>query len=168
MTNTPAELVEANLARMRFPVESEPMAEFVAALEPINTLADRAAGFIWRHRSERGGHVSLADATGDPLLMINLSVWRDYQALHEFTYRSAHMRYVRRRGEWFTKIETPATVLWWIRSGEHPTPQDALARLQYLRRYGPTPRAFTVRTRFDSTGRRETRPRCNSVPARLR
>lgn len=160
MTNPrPAELAQANLARMRFPLESEPMAAFVAALEPINLLADQTPGFIWRHRSETGAHISLADATGDPLLMINLSVWQSYQYLHEFIYRSAHMQYLRRRGEWFSNIETPATVLWWISSGDRPTPEQALVRLRYLRSYGPTPRAFTVRTRFDSTGRRETRPR---------
>jgi len=91
----PAQLAQANLARMRFPLDAEPMAEFVAALERINALADHAPGFIWRLRSDTGEHVSLADTTGDPLLIINLSLWHSYQHLHEFTYRSTHMHYLR-------------------------------------------------------------------------
>ena len=111
------------------------------------------------HRSGDGGHVSIADATGDPLLIINLSVWQTYQQLHDFTYRSAHMHYLRRRAEWFDKIETPATALWWVKAGHRPTPTEALTRLQHLRRYGPTPQAFTVRSRFDPRGHRETQVR---------
>jgi len=126
-------------------------------IESINALADQAPGFIWRLRSHPAEHVSLADTTGDPLLIINLSVWCSYQHLHEFTYRSTHMHYLRRRAEWFTRIETPATVLWWIKSGHLPTPDEALAHLQHLRRYGATPQAFTVRNRFDPAGRREMR-----------
>ena len=32
---------------------------------------------------------------------------------------------------------------------------DAVKRLRHLRRYGPTPQAFTVRRRFDPHGQRE-------------
>jgi hypothetical protein len=70
------QLAQVNLARMRFPLASPPMAEFAECRDRINALADRAPGFIWRHRDESGGHVNLADTTGDPLLIINLSVWQ--------------------------------------------------------------------------------------------
>jgi hypothetical protein len=152
-----AHLAQANLSRMRFPVAAEPMAEFAAALERINALAEHAPGFIWRYRSNAGEHISLLDATGDPLMIINLSVWHNYELLHDFTYRTAHMHYLRRRAEWFTRIEMPTTVLWWIESGHQPAPDEALRRLQHLRRYGPAPPAFTVRRRFDPTGRAEIR-----------
>jgi hypothetical protein len=45
-----------------------------------------------------------------------------------------------------------------------PTPADAMARLTYLRAHGPTPQAFTVRSRFDPAGRRERTGQL-SVPA---
>jgi uncharacterized protein DUF3291 len=151
------QLAQVNVARLRWPLDSEPMAEFVAALGRVNALADAAPGFIWRLHNADGGHVNAADATGDPLLLINLSVWQSYQHLHEFTYRSPHAHYLRRRSEWFDKLASPATALWWVVAGERPTPTEALARLRYLRRYGPTPRAFTVRTRFDPAGRLEIR-----------
>jgi len=149
------DLAQANLSRLRYPPDAPEAAEFIAALDRVNWLAERSRGFVWRHRAD-SGHISLADTTGDPLLIMNLSVWRSYQSLHEFIYRSAHGHYVRRRREWFDSIIQPSTVLWWLPAGSYPTPSEALARLEYLRRYGPTSRAFSLRTRFDPDGRRET------------
>jgi len=149
------DLAQANLSRLRYPPDAPEAAEFIAALDRVNWLAERSRGFVWRHRAD-SGHISLADTTGDPLLIINLSVWRSYQSLHWFIYRSAHGHYVRRRREWFDSIIQPSTVLWWLPAGSYPTPSEALAHLEFLRRYGPTSRAFSSRTRFDPDGRRET------------
>jgi heme-degrading monooxygenase HmoA len=148
-----AHLAQVNVARLRFPLDAPAASEFVAALDRINRLADESPGFVWRHRAEHG-HVSYAD---DPRLLLNLSVWESYPHLHAYVYRSAHGHYVRRRYEWFEPIRTPATALWWVPAGHEPTPDEALARLRYLRTYGPTARAFTVRSRFDPSGRPERR-----------
>ena len=128
------------------------MAEFVAALDGVNRLAERSPGFVWRHASGLG-HAGVTD--DDPLLVINVSVWRSYQSLHDFTYRTRHGHYVRRRREWFDRVPQPSTVLWWVDTGETPTPDEALARLRLLRRYGPQPQAFGVRSRFHPDGRPE-------------
>jgi uncharacterized protein DUF3291 len=143
-------LAQVNVARLRFPIDSPAAYEFVAALDRINRLADRAPGFVWRHRAPEG-HVSHA---GDPRMVLNLSVWESYEQLHSYVYRSEHGRYVRRRYQWFERIATPATALWWVPAGHQPTPAEALARLRHLRGHGPTPQAFTVRCRFDPSGRR--------------
>lgn len=150
----PAGLAQVNLARLRFPLDSAHLREFVAALDRINRLAERSPGFVWRHRTD-DGHVSVADAAGDRLTIINLSVWLSYEQLHSFVYRSAHGRYLRRRSEWFDRIRAPATALWWVPAGHEPAPTEAFARLQHLRTYGPTPQAFSVRCRFGPSGRRE-------------
>ncbi|HEY2764834.1 MAG TPA: DUF3291 domain-containing protein [Pseudonocardiaceae bacterium] len=155
MTTARNHLAQANLSRLRYPPDSPQVGEFIAALDRINRLAERSPGFVWRYATD-DGHVSLADTTGDPLLIINLSVWKSYQPLHHYIYRSAHGHYVRRRGEWFDRITQPSTVLWWVPAGTRPTPADALARLRQLRRHGPRPGAFTLRTRFDPAGHRET------------
>jgi Domain of unknown function (DUF3291) len=75
--------------------------------------------------------------------------------LHNFAYRSRHGHYLRRRGEWLTPLPWPTTALWWAKSDVRPIPAEAVARLQYLRRYGPSPQAFTVRHRYGSAGRPE-------------
>lgn len=142
------------MARLRHPPGDPRVAEFIEALRHINNLADQAPGFLWRHLAD-GGHLTVTD--DDPLTMLNLSVWSSYQPLHDFTYRGQHGHYLRRRHEWFEQVPPPTTVLWWIPVGTTPTPAQALARLAHLRRYGPTPQAFTVRIRFEPGGRPDRR-----------
>jgi hypothetical protein len=47
-------VAQANIALPVEPLTSARLAEFVAALEPINALADGAPGFIWRLQTEDG------------------------------------------------------------------------------------------------------------------
>jgi hypothetical protein len=152
------ELAQVNLARLRFPLDAPQSRGFVEAVDRINRLADAAAGFVWRYETGEV-HPSLS---GDPLTVINLSVWRSYADLHAFVYRSTHGHYVRRRDEWFDRIQTPATALWWVAPGHRPTPEQALARLKHLRTWGPTPQAFTVRTRFTASSERDENRRRRS------
>jgi Domain of unknown function (DUF3291) len=63
---------------------------------------------------------------------------------------------------WFAPTPQPSTALWWVAAGSRPTLDDALRRLTLLRTYGPTPKAFSLRRRFDPQGRpvvrRNSRP----------
>lgn len=147
-------LAQVNVARLRAPLDSREQQEFRGALALINMLAEEAPGFIWRH-SSGFGHLTGENLLGDPLTTINLSVWESYQHLHDFTYRSRHASYLRRRGNWFTPLPWPTTALWWLPAGQTPSPADAVARLRHLRSYGPTPQAFTVRRRFTPSGHLE-------------
>src|ERR1700749_1062048 len=47
-------LAQVNIARMREPLDSPLLAEFVAALDPVNAAADATPGFIWRRQTEDG------------------------------------------------------------------------------------------------------------------
>lgn len=144
-------LAQVNYARLRHPVDSPLVREFLAAVDDVERLAERSPGFVWRYRSP-GGHVNGAAVLGDPRAVVAVSVWADYASLHALVYRSRHGHFVRRRDEWFERVATPATALWWVPDGQWPTPEQAMARLAHLRRVGPTPRAFTVRTRFTPDG----------------
>lgn len=55
---------------------------------------------------------------------------------------------MRRRREWFERMEQRFLVLWWVQRGHVPTVAEALERLQRLRAGGPTPQAFTFRSAF--------------------
>jgi heme-degrading monooxygenase HmoA len=145
-------LAQANVARLRHPPNDPRSVEFIAALARVNHLAERSPGFVWRHTAPEG-HVNVAD--GDSLLVINLSVWRSYQDLHAFTYRSRHGHYVRRRREWSDRVAQPNTVLWWVATGSTPTVDEANTRLDLLRRYGSHLQAFSIRSRFHPDGRPE-------------
>jgi hypothetical protein len=151
-------LAQANVARQRAPLSSPEMGEFVVALDPVNRIAERAQGFVWRLRSaESHGATTLWE--GSSPILVNLSVWESYEALHAFIYRSPHGAYLRRRARWFTPMQSPTTVLWWVEAGERPGVEEALRRLRHLRAHGPSPQAFTLRRRFEPDGRPTTRRR---------
>jgi hypothetical protein len=56
--------------------------------------------------------------------------------------------YLRRRLEWFEKSPEPTTVLWWIQEGHIPGLDEAAEHLTQLRRNGPTPQGFDMKTIF--------------------
>jgi hypothetical protein len=117
-------------------------------LDAVNRIAEHSLGFVWRWRSsESHGATMLRD--GSHQLLVNLSVWESYEALHAFVYRSPHGADVRRRARWFEPVRQPSTVLWWIEAGQRPTVDEAPRRLCYLQAHGPSPQAFTLRRRFD-------------------
>ena len=147
-----AHLAQINVGRLLAPEGSPEVAEFVDALESINALAERSPGFVWRHVSPAGeGHLS-PGGEDDELFVVNLTVWESYAALHEFTYRSAHNGFLRRRLEWFEPRSGPVTAMWWLPEGEIPTVDQGLARLEHLRRHGPTPEAFSLMRQYDADG----------------
>ena len=140
-------LAQVNIARMAFPLDSAEMAEFVALLAPINALADASPGFVWRLQSEAGNATYLRPYDDDRILF-NMSVWTSLDALVEYVYRSGHAGTMRRRRQWFARMDSPSTALWWVPESHFPTVVEAKRRLEYLERHGPTPFAFTFRQHF--------------------
>lgn len=134
------DLAHLNIATLRESLQSPAMADFTAALDRINALADASAGFVWRWEEDR--EPAQPNPLGE-LTLINISVWRDVAALRAFVYRSAHARVMARRQDWFEPMAQPFVVLWWVARGSRPTVAEALARLGTLRASGPTPAAFT-------------------------
>jgi len=140
-------LAQCNIGRLRAPLDSPALAGFVAGLEPINRLADSTPGFVWRLETEDGDATSIRPFDDD-MLLINMSVWESMDALAAFVYRSAHRVVMRQRGQWFEKMADAYLVLWWIPAATVPTVAEAKARLDMLRRDGPTTEAFTFRSPF--------------------
>ena len=140
-------LAQLNVARARGPLDGPVMAEFMAALEPINGLGDASPGFVWRLQTDDGDATSLRPFDDDRMI-VNLTVWESVEALADFVFRTHHADYLRRRREWFERLAEPETVLWWVPAGTIPTVEEAIARLHHLRAHGPTAEAFTFRTRM--------------------
>ncbi len=148
MTDRPWHLAQLNVGRLVAPLESETLAGFVSALEPINALADDHPGFVWRLQTDAGDATSIRP-TEDDLFLINMSVWSSLETLRAFVYTTAHVQVLRQRRAWFEHLATSHMVLWWVPAGHIPTIDEALGRLDRLRQDGPTPTAFTFRAPFE-------------------
>jgi hypothetical protein len=140
-------LAQANIGRIRAPLEDPLMDGFRSQLDVINALADRTPGFVWRLQTEEGNAMGIRPVA-DERMAINMSVWESLDGLQTFVYRSAHVGPLRDRSQWFEPIEGPILVLWWIPVGQIPTVAEALERLQHLKERGPSPHAFTFRKPF--------------------
>ena len=137
-------VAQVNVARLRVPLDHPSSLAFVAGLEPINALADRSPGFVWRLQSEGGDATSLR-VFDDEMVIINLSVWESVDSLRAFVFSSDHADYLRRRSEWFERLAVASTALWWVVPGTTPTVDEATSRLEMVRTVGPTPASFTLR-----------------------
>ncbi|MET0461210.1 MAG: DUF3291 domain-containing protein [Ilumatobacteraceae bacterium] len=147
MTTPSWHFAELNVATLRQPLDHPDTAEFVGALDTINALAESSPGFVWRLVDESGQSSSYVRADDDPLFIVNLSVWESPELLHDYVYKTAHTPFLRRRREWFRRMEDAFLVCWWVPVGHRPSVDEALDRLDRLRRDGVTDDAFTLRDR---------------------
>ncbi|MEV6239302.1 DUF3291 domain-containing protein [Lentzea sp. NPDC051838] len=140
-------LAQANLTIGRFSFDHWRMRGFARRVDPINALAQQAPGFVWRPTSERMT-ADLERLGRDAMLeAFNLSVWESVEALWEFTFRGLHLEAVKLSEKWFDPA-TALDVMWWVPKGHQPTTEEGLAKLDQVRRDGPTQDAFTFRKRF--------------------
>lgn len=147
MTTTKWHLAQYNIARLVAPLDDPRLADFVSALDRINTLGDRSPGFVWRHQDADGTSTGTR-VPGDDAIIINFTLWESVESLFEYAYHSAHVEVFRRRRDWFEEMRESYLVLWWVPGGHTPSVEEADERLDYLRANGPTAHAFTFKQRF--------------------
>jgi hypothetical protein len=151
------ELAQLNIGIIKGPMDSPVMADFAANLERINALADQTSGFIWRLQTDEGDATAIRPFD-DENMLVNMSMWRDVESLRRFVYRSDHVDIMRRRGQWFERMSEAFLVLWWVPTGHRPSVAEAVAKLEILRRDGPTAEAFTFRQSYPAPDAVESRP----------
>jgi len=134
-------IAQINVARFRLAREHPVNAEFEAALDEVNRLAEASPGFVWRMIGE--------GESDDPALTINMTVWESVEQLAAFAYRNlTHRTVMRRRAEWF--VEMPAYLaLWWVEAGRMPSLSEGMGKLELIGRLGATAGAFDFRTVFE-------------------
>ena len=134
-------LAQLNIAKMKYAIDDPAMQDFVDQLDPVNESADNSPGFVWRLQTGEG------DATDvriydDEYLLVNLSVWESIEALKAFVASQRHGAVMRRRTEWFDRMDEAYLVMWWVPEHHRPSIQEAQDKLDMLRKLGPTPAAF--------------------------
>lgn len=143
-------LAQANVAYGLTPADDPRMAEYIARLDEMNQLADQSPGFVWRYLTDSRDPAQREFP--DPLVLFNMSVWESIDALHAYTYRTAHAEVYAARKKWFADAKAVvgghALAMWWIPKGEIPTVTNAKERLEYMTAHGPSPFAFTFKQRY--------------------
>ena len=82
-------LAQINIGRLRAPTDDPLVAEFMAALDEINALAERSPGFVWRFMTE-DGNATAVRPYDDESILINMSVWESIESLGDYVYRTDH------------------------------------------------------------------------------
>jgi heme-degrading monooxygenase HmoA len=143
-------LAQANVAYALAPHDDPRLAEYFARLDEMNQLAEQSAGFVWRYLTDSRDPAQREFA--DPLVLFNMSVWESIDALHAYTYRTAHSEVYAARKTWFADTKAVvgghALAMWWIPAGDLPTADEAKLRLAEITEHGPSERAFTFKKRF--------------------
>ena len=140
-------LAQLNIAKMKYAIDDPAMQDFVEQLDPVNASADDYPGFVWRLQTEEGDATDIRIYDDDRLL-VNMSVWKSLEALKDFVASQSHGAVMRRRGEWFDRMDQPYLVLWWVPEHHRPSIQEAQDRLDMLRKHGPTAAAFDFSSYF--------------------
>jgi hypothetical protein len=141
-------LAQCNVVKLKAPLDSPVVADFVAALDPINALADAAPGFVWRLQGDAGDATSIRVFDDDQILL-NMSVWESLDALKAYVYNSGHKEVLRQRRVWADRFDGVQSTMWWVRAGDVPEASEAVERLARLEHVGPSPYAFTFQRPFD-------------------
>lgn len=147
-------LAQVNVAYAKGDTDDPMMKLYHQRIDEMNTVADHSPGFVWRFQTD--SRDPLDRFFDDSLVLFNMSVWESIEALHQYTYKSAHAElYAARRqffDDWKTRIGAVLGngffAMWWIPAGELPTVEAAKEKLRLISEQGPTPLAFHFKQRF--------------------
>src|SRR5262245_42706264 len=146
MTTSRYQLAEINIATLTAPLDSPQLKDFVDNLDRINALAEGSDGFVWRLKGD-GNDATALRPFGDDVI-VNMSVWRDIEALRNYVYTTAHVEILKRKREWFGRMKSAYLVMWWVPKGHIPTVAEAAAKLAHIDAHGPTREAFNFGETF--------------------
>jgi hypothetical protein len=136
-------LAQLDIARMRFPIDASAMASVGSQLADVNAGAESADGFVWRLKDEDGPGSTSYRILDDDEMIVNLSVWRDLEALRAFVIgHDQHRGALQDRYSWFERATEPMTVCWHVDEGHLPPLEVAEEMLLRLRREGPSDEVF--------------------------
>ena len=149
-------LAELNIAHLKDRLDSPLLADFVAALDEVNTAADAADGFIWRLKEEADDTSQASGGAGNatdfrpfgPDFIVTLSLWRDVASLRRYMLGNPHQPIMARRTQWFHRMTGPHLVMWWVPAGHIPSLSEAAKKLQQIADYGPSQDAFDFNMSF--------------------
>lgn len=136
-------LAEFNRGRLLHDWDDPRTAPFKDALDRINALAERAAGFVWRlgDAEMEAAQLDPSGPIADDRVASTLSVWESAETLERFVFKTVHARFYARGHEWFEPAAR-RLVMWWVPIGHRPSVDEGMDRLARLEASGPSADAF--------------------------
>lgn len=135
-------IAQMNFGKMAYPLTHPMMKEFADALDEVYALAESDSEFLWRIPEDQIAR-EIVEQGYDALTSATVSVWKNYEALKNYTYNGLHGQYLSRSSEWFMKLAEPQLVIWSVSAGDQPSFKTAIERLEHLRKHGDTEHAFS-------------------------
>ena len=137
-------LAELNIGRLVASTDDPRVAEFMGALDRINTMGKRMPGFVWMMEGsgEPGTGNTENNIGDDPQFVTNLTVWESVETLENFVFNTVHKQFYDRRKEWFEVLGDMHFVMWWVKEGHRPTLDEGLERLEHRKAHGNSEHAF--------------------------
>ena len=129
-----------NIARARYDLNDPRMAPFFDAVPIMNSLAERAPGFVWRMVDETPAQAEIFPH--EPRMTMTISVWRDLESLRHFTWNTLHKKFRLRSREWFEDMGEAYLAIWPIADNHRPSGREAWDMLSKLRREGASELVF--------------------------
>jgi len=133
-----------NVARARWDLDDPRMKPFFDAVPPVNALAERTPGFVWR--LEDDSEMMATYFSHEPRFTMTLSVWESVESLRHFTWNTLHKKLRLKTHDWFEKMDEAYLAIWPIADGHRPSPAEAIEKLTELRRTGPADRVLGTET----------------------
>ena len=139
-------LAHFNWSVLRGPRGTPVVAEFYDAVDRVNAIAERSAGFVWRHGDEAGAGVSIGWPmfVEHPTMIASFSVWHGVDDFRQFVYKTVHGAFFKRGAEWFDHGLSTGHALWWVPEGHIPSIEEARAAVDRLAAEGPGDAVFTL------------------------
>ena len=134
-------VAQLNVGRFRHPTGDARMRAFMDNLDRVNAIAERSEGFVWRLKDESNNATAIRPPD-DPTMAVNLSVWESVEALERFVWATVHKHFYNRKGEWFERSDDAHFVMWSVEEGHIPSLDEAMSKLDHLRRHGDSDFAF--------------------------
>jgi hypothetical protein len=138
-------IAQINMGFLLHPTGDSRIAEFEDNLDRINGVADRSKGFVWRLKDK--GYDQPENDTGavfgrPDVVLATLSVWANFKDFEQFVHKTVHGQFLKRRAEWFEKVDVPSYVIWPVAVGHIPSLIEGKGKLMLLRENGPTDKAY--------------------------
>ncbi|MFK7802035.1 MAG: DUF3291 domain-containing protein [Anaerolineae bacterium] len=157
-----AKVVLMTIGVLKAPSGDPQVQGFEERAEANFKAAEASPGFVDRSRFDEATQTHTWKGRSQPrmfqdekyndLVPQTLSMWQDLESLFAFAYNGIHAEALSKRKEWFTRIQSPTYVAWWVADNHTPSWEEAYKRYDALHETGSSPEAFDFKHPFGPDG----------------